>query len=234
MMVLGIETATMICSAGVAAEERIIGDIRLAVKNIHAEVLAKSIEDLLGLLQMSSAQLDGIAVSMGPGSFTGLRIGLATAKGLAFSLKRPIVGIPTLLAQAAATGRTEGDIVPVIRARQDEVYAARFRASGQKLELVQPAAVFRTTEFAQWLEAPALLCGNGLSMLTSSELSNRHADLEFVPETACPLSGGLIAQLGLERLRRGEADDLAALEPMYVQDFAVGPREVQLGQAGTN
>lgn len=224
MMVLGIETATVVCSVGIARDEQVIGEIRLAVKNIHAEALTASIRDLLALLQVSPAEIDGIAVSIGPGSFTGLRIGLATAKGLAFSLGKPLVGIDTLHAQAAAVGWREGFIVPVIRARRNEIYAARYRASGNALELVQPAATFLLPDFVEWLQTPAVLCGSGGPMLLGAGLLDRKRDIEVIPETASLLSGGKVAELGSVRLRHGERDEVATLEPVYVQDFRITPK----------
>jgi tRNA threonylcarbamoyladenosine biosynthesis protein TsaB len=221
MIVLGIETATTICSAGIAKDGQVIGEFRLVVKNIHAEALAEGIRDLLALLKLAFSALDGIAASIGPGSFTGLRIGLATAKGLAFSLGKPIVGIDTLYAQAGAAHavRKSEFIVPVIRSRQGEVYAARYRVDGRELELVEQARVFALNDFVAWLETPALLCGNGVAMLTPASLHVHDAGIELLSEAACPLSGGKIAELGLKRLMRGEADEVASLEPVYVQEF---------------
>jgi tRNA threonylcarbamoyladenosine biosynthesis protein TsaB len=223
MIVLGIETATMICSVGVAKDEHVIGEICLAVKNIHAEALSESIRDLLGLLQIPFSDLGGVAVSIGPGSFTGLRIGLATAKGLAFSIGKPIVSIDTLLAQAAAAQliRRHEFIVPVIRSRQNEVYAARYRVIENELKLIEHAQVFTLKDFFAWLKAPAVLCGNGVAMLTAAGLHDHKTDIEVIPEAACPLSGGKIAELGMKRLKRGEADDVAAVEPRYVQEFRI-------------
>jgi len=226
MIVLGIETAAVICSVGIARGEQIIGEIRLAVKNIHAEVLTATIRDLLALLNLPFTALDGIAVSIGPGSFTGLRIGLATAKGLAFSLGKPLVSIDTLQSQATAVASTNGFIVPVLRARQNEVYAARYHATGGELDQVEPAAVFSLTEFAKWLEPPAVLCGNGVSMLASAGLLDGKKGIEVIPEIACPLSGGKIAELGMRRLQRGEVDDAAMLEPRYVQEFMRSPKSI--------
>jgi len=226
MIVLGIETATVICSVGLAKDEQVIGEIRLAVKNIHAEVLTESIRDLLGVLQISFSDLDGIAVSIGPGSFTGLRIGVATAKGLAFSLSKPIVGIDTLYAQAMAVQLIQKSefIVPVIRSRQNEVYAARYRVVGDELELAERAQVFAVNDFVAWLKTPAVLCGNGVTMATGVGLLEGKSDIKVIPESACALSGGKIAELGLKRLMRGEADDVATLEPMYVQEFRIGSK----------
>lgn len=225
MIVLGIETATMICSAGIARDEQVIGEFRLAIKNIHAEALVESIRNLLLLLNLPFSALDGIAVSIGPGSFTGLRIGVATAKGLAFSLGKPLLGIETLYAQAEAAlanARSEF-IVPVIRSRQNEVYAARFHFDRGALKCVEPAATFSSTEFAGWIKPPALICGNAASMIVTAGLLDGKKEIDLMAESACPLSGGKIAELGLRQIMRGETDDVGALEPLYVQEFRSSP-----------
>jgi len=224
MIVLGIETATVICSVGIAKDDQAIGETRLSVKNIHAEVLTDSIRGLLGVLRISFSDLDGIAVSIGPGSFTGLRIGAATAKGLAFSLGKPIVGIDTLYAQAMAAPVVQKSefIVPVIRSRQKELYAARYRRDGGELVCVHPAAVFSIAALASWLTPPALICGNAAPMIVEAGLLDGKNEIDFVATSACQLSGARIAELGLQRLKRGDADDLANLEPAYVQEFQLG------------
>ncbi|MGH7456047.1 MAG: tRNA (adenosine(37)-N6)-threonylcarbamoyltransferase complex dimerization subunit type 1 TsaB, partial [bacterium] len=133
-MILGIETATTICSVGIADNEKVIAEIRFDIKNIHAEVLSESIEQLLRLSGIALKNIEAFAVSIGPGSFTGLRIGLATAKGLAFAGGKPLVAVGTLLAQAAACGQcsvnsNQWSVVPVMKARAGEVYAACFQSA---------------------------------------------------------------------------------------------------------
>src|SRR5574341_1504188 len=136
MILLGIETATSICGVGIADRERVIAEIRFNIKNIHAEALAESITHLLRIAAISLHHIEAFAVSIGPGSFTGLRIGLATVKGLAFAGAKPVVPVGTLLAQAAAScmlispfgwqvasgGEQKVCMVPVIKARQGEIY----------------------------------------------------------------------------------------------------------------
>lgn len=223
-MILGIETATSICSAGVADGDQIIAELRFNIKNIHAEILAESIAQLLKLSGIDLKNISAFAVSIGPGSFTGLRIGLATAKGLAFSSEKPLVAVSTLQAQAAASGKWQGaSVVAVIKARQNEVYAARFRNEWPAPILQGREVLLAVDEFADWLQTPAVLCGNGVTMLQARGVLENRPEVVAIPEPMAMLSGGLVARLGAIKLAAGEADDLSNLEPRYLQDFEMGP-----------
>ncbi len=245
-MILGIETATSICSAGLADNERVIAEIRFDIKNIHAEVLSASIEQLLRLSGTALKNIEAFAVSIGPGSFTGLRIGLATAKGLAFAGGKPLVAVGTLLAQAAATGnqrpaasnqsKRSGDpdlagqpaiVVPVMKARAEEIYAARFQSAWPMPIPASEEVLLAVADFSSWLQTPAVLCGNGVAMLQTHGVLENLSDVAIIPEAAAMLGGGLIARLGAIKFAAGDVADLATLEPRYLQEFVVGPRKIQ-------
>lgn len=225
-MILGIETATSICSAGIAEGDKIIAELRFNIKNIHAEVLAESLAQLLKLSGVDLKNISAFAVSIGPGSFTGLRIGLATAKGLAFASDKPLVAVSTLQAQAAASGKWQGaSVVSVIKARQDEVYTARFHNEWPAPILQGEEVLLGVDEFAKWLRTPAVLCGSGVRMLQARGVLENRSEMVVMPESAAMLSGGLVARLGAIKLAGGEAGDLSNLEPRYLQDFEIGPRK---------
>jgi tRNA threonylcarbamoyladenosine biosynthesis protein TsaB len=229
-VILGLETATSICSVGVADGEHIIAELRFNIKNIHAEILAASIDQLLKLSGISLERIAAFAVSIGPGSFTGLRIGLATAKGLAFASGKPLVAVRTLQAQAAACiqysmSSKQCSVIPVIRAREGEVYTARFQNAWPVPLLQSDEMLLTIAHFQQWLQPPAMLCGNGVTMLQKQGTLENLSDLTVIPEAAAMLSGGVIARLGEAKLACGEAADLPNLEPRYLQEFSVGPRK---------
>lgn len=229
-MILGIETATSICSVGIADNERIVAELRFDIKNIHAEILTESLNQLLRLAGISLQQITAFAVSIGPGSFTGLRIGLATAKGLAFASGKPLMAVSTLQAQATAgvqfcVSRKPCSVVPVIKAREGEVYTARFQNTWPVSIPASDEMLLTVAHFQQWLQPPAALCGNGIVMLQKHGVLEKFADVTIIPEVAGMLSGGLIARLGAAKLARGETSDLANLEPRYLQEFATGPKK---------
>ena len=229
-MILGIETATSICSVGIADNEKVIAEIRFDIKNIHAEVLSESIEQLLRLSGIALKNIEAFAVSIGPGSFTGLRIGLATAKGLAFAGGKPLVAVGTLLAQAGASNQwsvnsNQSSIVPVMKARAGEVYAARFQSSWPMPIPTSDEVLLAVAGFSSWLQKPAVLCGNGVAMLQARGVLENLSDVIIMPEAAAMLGGGLIARLGAIKFAAGDVADLATLEPRYLQEFAIGPRK---------
>jgi tRNA threonylcarbamoyladenosine biosynthesis protein TsaB len=230
-VILGIETATSICSVGIASGEKMIAELRFDIKNIHAEVLSESIKQALRLSGTDLKNIEAFAVSIGPGSFTGLRIGLATAKGLAFASGKPLVAVSTLQAQAAAGNQYSVDsnqwsVVPVIKARAGEVYVARFQNAWPMPTPKSGEVLLAVQDFSKWLQLPAILCGNGVAMLQARGILENLSDRMIVPESAAPLSGGLVARLGAIKLTAGEVADLATLEPRYLQEFAIGPRKM--------
>jgi len=227
-LILGLETATSICSVGIADGEQVIAELRFNIKNIHAEILAESINQLLQLSGISLEQIGAFAVSIGPGSFTGLRIGLATAKGLAFASGKPLVAVSTLQAQAAAGGQwsvvsNQWSVAPVIKAREGEVYTARFRNEWPAPIPESDEVLLAAAEFPKWLRTPAVLCGNGVTMLQTRGVITNLSNVTVIPESTAMLSGGGVARLGAIKLA-GEVADLSTLEPRYLQEFRISPR----------
>ncbi|MGH7599732.1 MAG: tRNA (adenosine(37)-N6)-threonylcarbamoyltransferase complex dimerization subunit type 1 TsaB, partial [bacterium] len=196
----------------------------------HAEVLSESIENLLRLSGLALKNIEALAVSIGPGSFTGLRIGLGTAKGLAFAGGKPLVAVGTLLAQAAACGQcsvnsNQWSVVPVMKARAGEVYAACFQSAWPMPVPTSAEVLLAVADFSSWLQKPAALCGNGVAMLQAHGALENLSDVIIIPEAAAMLGGGNIARLGAIKFAAGDVADLATLEPRYLQEFAVGPRK---------
>jgi tRNA threonylcarbamoyladenosine biosynthesis protein TsaB len=213
--VLGIETATGIASVGVLASAAGIERRRTIVAS-HASDLLALIEDTLRAADLSMRELDLVAVSIGPGSFTGLRIGLSVAKGLALAGRLPIVGVPTLEAYAASLGPRPGSIWPVLDARKGEVYAASFRWSGDVMRCVSPPSAVEAVAFADRLAAPCLLVGDGVDayaeIWAAAETGSPCALLRLAE---APPSGVTVARLGALRLAVSGGDELAGIEPTY-------------------
>ena len=127
MRILGIETATNVCSVCVMENSQLIAEYTTNITKTHSQRLMPMIEHVLANVELSPKDIEAIAVSVGPGSFTGLRIGIASAKGLALSLKKPIIGIPTLEGMALNIPAPDSIICPVIDARKGEIYSALYR-----------------------------------------------------------------------------------------------------------
>jgi len=233
-MVLGIDTATAAASVALVEGGRLVlEEVRSAPKQSkgrgnHAEILIPLVETVLNKAGLSLSDVSGFAVSIGPGSFTGLRIGLSTVKGLAYGCKMPVVGISTLLAVAARVTDWNGLVCPFLDARKKEVYAALFRKRAGKLErltqdLVSPAdEIIRRIELLDSPE-PCLFIGDGARVyenLITGALGERGLSTlgESFPSTAYA-----VAKLGEEKFNRREFDSPGPLIPLYIR-----PSEAEL------
>ena len=217
MRVLGIDTATRTASAGVIDDDRLLAERSLAAGGSHAAALLPLIESVLDAAHLGIGDLDLLAVAIGPGSFTGLRVGLSVAKGLALACAKPIVGAPTLEAYARGLGPRAGLVCPVLDARKREVYAAVFRWIGDELREVRAPDVVSPEDFASRLEMPCTLIGEGVDAYAALWRTCLGDAAELLSASALQPMGTVVARLG--RLRYGAvgSDDLATLEPAYVR-----------------
>ncbi len=221
MNVLGIETATIVCGSAIVKDGVVLCEEQIAEKNVHAENIMLLIDRVLKQADMTAQTLDAIAVSIGPGSFTGLRIGLSVAKGLSYATGKPLVAVPTLkaLAQRAfAEGTvTTSHVLPAIDARRDEVYCQLFRVDGHMI-----AAEWgeRDLSVARVLE---VLDGRSCTITGDAvEKIRRYGgrpDLQFVSGPTAQCSAAIVALLGERMASTGDFVDSVTIEPKYVKEF---------------
>jgi tRNA threonylcarbamoyladenosine biosynthesis protein TsaB len=212
---LAIETATSIASVGIVVEDQVAAERTLAMRGSHARSLLPLVDTALAAAGIGLDDLDLLAVSIGPGSFTGLRIGLSVAKGLALATGLPLVGVPTLEAYARTAGPRPGLLWPVLDARKGEVYAAAFRWGGAGLERVMGPATIAPGELARSVTLPCTLFGDGVDAYRELWRQTLGIAAELIAFAALPPSAAAVARLGAARLARTGADDLAVLEPSY-------------------
>lgn len=215
MLLLGIETATPVCGVALTDDDRLIIEYRAAIKNAHGRLLAGAVQTLLRDAGYTAGDLKGIAVSIGPGSFTGLRIGLAMAKGLSLATGAPIAAIDTLRALAAQAHVQQGLIAPLLRSRANEYYAAVYQRENGLDRLVKSTAVIQWQQIAEWIPPEALLAGQ----VHQQPLPSGY---QMAPPPFTLLSAYTIARLGCEQIRAGQVANADLLEPSYVQDFEAG------------
>ena len=215
MRALGIETATSIASVGIVDGDRLCAACALPMPGSHARTVVPLIDRALAEAGMALHDLDVLAVSIGPGSFTGLRIGLSVAKGLALAARLPVIGVPTLEAYVHHAGPRPGTVSPVLDARKGEVYAAAFRWRGPEVELVSAARAVPPERWAASLRPPCTLIGDGVDAYPACWRRTLGDASEMIRLADLPPSGAAVARLGLTRLHAAGADDLATLEPSY-------------------
>ena len=220
MIILGIETSTMTGSVALMDEERLIAEYTLNLKGTHTSRLMPTIDRVLKDASFTIKDLDGIAVSSGPGSFTGLRIGIATAKGLAQGLDIPVVGIPTLDGLAFQIFNCKDLVSPILDARRGEVYCALYK-NGKGLtkymacELGELLKKVKSKAKSQKLKVVFL--GDGVEIYGDLIKRRLARKAVFAPKTRRLPSAASIAELGLKKLKRGKKSELLTLKPIYVR-----------------
>ena len=228
MPLLALETATDVCGVALWQGDGPTSELTLRRPRAHAERLVPMVEEALRQGGLGVGDLEAVAVSMGPGSYTGLRIGVSTAKGLAAALDVPLLGVPSLGALAAqvAPWAEAGDrVCAAFKARREEVYAAAFRVmGGGALEEAAPTSVLGFEEVPAWLAdvrgGRLWLVGEGAPDVAQAIKADVQAGtVKRLPSDVAAPSAAWVARLAWERLRRGEADDLAAFEPFYLKAF---------------
>jgi tRNA threonylcarbamoyladenosine biosynthesis protein TsaB len=217
MNILAIETATQTGSVAVMVEDRLVAENTLTAVMTHTERLMGAIDDLVRAAALRIHDIDGIAISVGPGSFTGLRIGVTTAKSLAYSIRKPITAVPTLDALAAHYLFTEFLICPMLDARKKEVYTALYRNRRDTVERLSEYAVMPPEQVLRDLHEPVIVSGDG-AYVYRQMITALLGDRAIFADAAHRLPrASLIAKLGYERFRAGQSDDCFALTPLYIR-----------------
>ncbi|WP_242130732.1 tRNA (adenosine(37)-N6)-threonylcarbamoyltransferase complex dimerization subunit type 1 TsaB [Aestuariivivens marinum] len=213
--ILNIETATTNCSVSLSKNGKVIILKEDYDKNYsHAERLHVYIEDVLKQARISQNDLSAIAVSKGPGSYTGLRIGVSAAKGLSYALDIPLISISTLEALAHQVKVNNGVIVSMLDARRKEVYAAVFDANYDQVRKTQ-ANILDETAFIDYLERGIVyFIGNGVE---KTKTIINHPNAVFV-ENKLP-SAKEMGNLAYIKYMKGDLEDVAYFEPYYLKDF---------------
>jgi len=217
MLTLGFDTATEVGTIGLVDDERVIGEFSFGAEESQSERLLYSIDLLLKEAELDVSDVNKIVVSRGPGSFTGLRIGISTAKGLARGLEVPLVGVPLTTCYYSKVENYPGTVFTLIKDRRDLVYFASFSGAGEKVGKEESIPVNEIEERVRnrtaELDYPVLMVGDAVP-----EHRDRLTEIEGVTlsrgEQNYP-SGLQVAFLG-QSMKAGE-DELASLEPLYAQ-----------------
>lgn len=216
MKILALDTSAIAASVALCEDEALLGEYTLQNGNTHSETLLPMIEHILSQLKLTARDIDLFALSAGPGSFTGVRIGTATVKGLAFQSQKPCIGVSTLEALAENLTLADGLVCPVMNARRDQVYTALFRSVNGSLERLLPDAPLSIAELDRILSEytePVRLCGDGyeivLQRLTHPTLPT--------PVRLRPQSAYSVAQVAKRLYDRGVRTSDADLTPVYLR-----------------
>ena len=217
--ILNIETSTTNCSVALSENGSVVGlKEDNSLNYSHAERLHVYIDDVLKAAKVSIDQLDAIAISKGPGSYTGLRIGVSAAKGLCYALNVPLISVPTLEALAHQVEVPKGAIVAMLDARRQEVYSAMFDEHFSEIRPTE-AEVLTPESYQELLESSDVyFIGNGV---TKTKALITHKNAHFI-EDKLPSAQQMCA-LSFEKFKVSNFEDVAYFEPFYLKDFIAIP-----------
>jgi len=219
MTVLGIETATPVCAVGLAGENGWIAETRIFAGNAHAEQLPGCVQNLLAQTRVSAERLEGIAVSIGPGSYTGLRIGLAFAKGMAYALEKPLAAVPTMEGLVSAVPFCFQTVCVLMHSRKGEVYRGLFRRVEGRWRAEGECAVVEENRLGEGLPGDEVLFIGEGAQLYRPTIEKLCPNPRFFPALHSLPSGASIAMEGRGRLMAGQRDDPDTLVPFYMKAF---------------
>jgi len=217
MLILAIDTATEKGSLALAAGDRVLREYSLESHNSYLTRLMPGVAAILKDAGTEAADLAAVAVSVGPGNFTGLRIGLATAKTLAWSLGRPLVPVPTLEVLAAQVPCQPDPIGVVMDAKRGEVFWGRFRCPEDQPQAMEGPLRLPVGELAARLLAPLLLTGPGLEVHRETLTSQLAPEITLAPADRRWPRASTLARLARRRLELGLTANPAQLVPTYLR-----------------
>jgi tRNA threonylcarbamoyladenosine biosynthesis protein TsaB len=218
MKVLGIDTAVATGSVAIVEDDVLVAEVLLTSRQTHARRLMKAVDTVLSMAESHLFDLDGFAISVGPGSFTGLRIGISTVKGLAFSVGKPIAAVTTLDALAHQFPYTQTLICPLLNARKGEVYSALYRAEKDgAVARISDYAVLSPLDWVCRITEPCLFMGDGMEEYGLLIKQKMGPLAHFAPPFLNTIRASVVASMGMERLKNKESDDAKTLVPFYIR-----------------
>ena len=223
MKILAIDTSTASGSIALLEDDRLIAELTTCSQKTHAERLLPSIKGLLEGADARIEEIDCFAVTKGPGSFTGLRIGLSTVKGLAWSLHKPVIGVSTLEALAMNIPYADKPICPILDARKKEVYAGIYRCDGNRLERIMDDKAIKPAVLLENIKEPTIFIGGGIDVIFNSEPRTPNPKLVFAPSHLWLIRAVNIGLLAWKKFKGGEVDTPEAVGLNYLR-----PSEAEL------
>ncbi len=218
---IAIDTSTDTASLAIVKDGEILAELTWRCQKNHSVELMPNLSQLLKLTRLELKSISYIIVARGPGSFNGLRVGISTAKALAFSLKVPIVGISTLEAEAYQHAETDLPVCPIFGAGRGEIAAAIYQRKGSQWQQLSGEHITTIDALCSEITGKTIFCGQ-LSPAIAEQLKMKLGERAIIPPPASRLRrAGFLAELGLKRLKAGDFDNPTTLQPIYLRRPAI-------------
>lgn len=217
MKILALDTTAEVCTVAVCEDDQLISEITVNTGNTHSQTLLPAVEQALKIAELDVNDIDAFACSSGPGSFTGVRIGVATIKGLAYGKNKPCVSVSTLDGLAHNLIDFNGIICPVMNARRNQVYNALYRCTNGVIERLCPDRAISIDELDEELSdcnEPIYLCGDGYDI---TERIAQKTKFEYVSYKNRLQNAYSVASCALKKIQAGDVLDDSSLVPIYLR-----------------
>ena len=233
MNILAIDSSGLVASVAILRDGVLAGEYTINYKKTHSQTLLPMLDEVVKMIDFDLNTLDAIAVAAGPGSFTGLRIGSATAKGLGLALKKPLISVSTIEGLAFNFYRVKGLICPIMDARRNQVYTGIYRYQENELVTVlEPCAIAidELIEKLQELNEEVIFTGDGMPVFEAVLKETLGQKCDFAPPHFARQRAGAIACLGAKYFSAGKVESAEEHKPVYLR-LSQAERELQEKQS---
>lgn len=220
MKILAIDSSGMVASVAVVEDGNLLVEYTVNHKKTHSQTLLPMLDAAVQMIQLKLDTLDAIAVASGPGSFTGLRIGSATAKGLGLALDKPLISVPTTQAMAYGLYGASGIVCPIMDARRDQVYTGFYRFTGGRMEVLQDQMAADIRQVIGMLGErgqPVIFSGDGVPVYRKVIEEHMGVPVSFAPAHMDRQRAGAVAALAMEYLKGGRTETAGEHKPEYLR-----------------
>lgn len=220
MKILGIDSSGLVASVALASDDTIVAEFTVNNKQTHSQTLLPMLEQVIKFSGMELDEIDGIAVAAGPGSFTGLRIGASTAKGLGLALDKPLISIPTVEGMAYQLAEADGIICPIMDARRNQVYTGIYEMQGQELQVLHEQYAVDIRELLEELKnynKKIHFLGDGVPVYRSIIEEEFGGEFQFAPAHMSRQRAASVAVLGQKYYMDGKIETAASHKPVYLR-----------------
>lgn len=220
MKILALDSSGLVASVAVVEDGDLLAEYTVNYKKTHSQTLLPMLDAVVQMIQLKLDTVDAIAVASGPGSFTGLRIGSATAKGLGLALDKPLISVPTTQAMAYGLYGASGVICPIMDARREQVYTGFYRFTGGRMEVLHDQMAADIRQVIQMLGEmgqPVIFSGDGVAVYRDVIEELMEVPVCFAPAHVDRQRAGAVAALAMEYLKEGRTETAGEHRPEYLR-----------------
>ena len=220
MKILGFDSSGMVASVAIVEDDILVAEYSVNYKKTHSQTLLPMFDEVVRMTELDPESIDAIAVAAGPGSFTGLRIGMSTVKGLGLALDKPVIAVPTCHALAFNLWGSDKLICPILDARRSQVYTALYEfENGEMITLKEQEAmdIGDLTDIITTMERDVIFVGDGIPVFKERIKENVIKNVSFAPAHLNRQRAGSVAALGLIYMKEGKAESADDVKPVYLR-----------------